>query len=140
MSDDFIGQRIAMIRVTNNAKTVYTDRYDGVPYIIEPGHTKSIPLEVAAHLFAYHPDVQPETMFRHVCKRQGWNTADHRAVDPATGRTLAEQLFANLRIEPVIYKMVEENPDPRKPIPADPAPEPQIITAKDMVPARKGMQ
>lgn len=120
MADEFIDQRITMVRITNNGDATFNDRYDGVPYIVSKGQTLSIPLDVAAHIFGYHPGVDPTAMFRHVCKRQGWNTPKHIEEDE-DGRTLAERLFANLRIDPVIYKMVEEKPDPKKPIPADPA-------------------
>lgn len=135
MTDNFAGQRISMVRVTNSGDTVFTDRYDGVPYIFAPGQTKAIPVDVAHHLLGFHPGADDKSMFRHVSKRQGWNTPKHIEVGD-DGLTLAERQFAALTIEPVVYKMVEEKLDPSKPIPA----EPQIITAKDPVPERKGMQ
>jgi hypothetical protein len=133
VTDDFGGQRIDMVRVTNNGE-VFTDRYDGVPYVLIKGQTKSLPLAVANHIFGYKPGVDQRTMFLHTCKRQGWNTPKH-VVEEADGTTLAEKLFANLKIEPVVYKVVEDLPDLKKPIPADP----QIITRADPTPARKGV-
>jgi hypothetical protein len=58
-------------------------------------------------------------MFRHTCKRQGWNTPAHLKMGE-NGKTLAEELFSKIDIAPVVYKMVEVQPDLEAPIPADP--------------------
>jgi hypothetical protein len=125
MTPEELGQsRIHYVRVTNGLDTPFHDRYDGVPITIPPGHSENIPLDMAAHFFGYHPGIEPTTMLRYVAKRQGWNTPDYVKQDPATRKTLAEQLFAKLKIEPVAYKLVPaSDPDPREPVPADPDPE-----------------
>lgn len=113
--------RIHYVRVTNNMAAPFTDRHDGVPVRILPGKSENFPLDMAAHFFGYAYGVPADVMFRHTCKRQGWNTQAHLATDE-TGKTLAERYFAGLEIKPVIYKMVEEEIDDRNPIPADPQP------------------
>ena len=114
--------RIHYVRVTNNATTAFTDRHDGVPVTLEPGKSDNFPLDMAAHMFGYAYDVTQEAMFKHVSKRQGWNTPAHLRVGES-GKTLAAELFEKLDIKPVIYKKVEEKPDLDSPIPADPVPE-----------------
>lgn len=114
--------RIHWVKVHNLGDTDYTDRFDGVPVVIEHGRSQNLQLDMAAHMFGYHLDATPEAMFRHTCKRQGWNTPKHLERDES-GKTLAERLFGKLRIEPVIMRMVEEKPDLDSPIPADPVPE-----------------
>jgi hypothetical protein len=116
-------QRIHYVRVTNGLKTAFTDRYDGVPVIIPPGKSTNLELSIAAHLLGYQPGVDDEAMFRHVSRRQGWNTADYaKPDDDDPDKTRARALFDKLKIEAVAYKMVPvDDPDPRKPIPADAA-------------------
>lgn len=113
--------RTHYIRVTNRGQTPFTDRHDGVPVEIPPGKSDNFPLDMAAHFFGYGLGVTDDQMFRHTAKRQGWNTPKHLEMDK-TGKTLAERLFAQLEIKPVIYRMVEETPDLDAPIPADPMP------------------
>lgn len=113
------GLRIHYIKVTNNLDVPFTDRWDGIPVTLEPGKSDTLQLDMAAHFFGYGYQVPTDVMFRHVCKRQGWNTIDHLKVQPS-GKTLAQELFAKLLIVPVIYKMVEVEPDTDAPIPADP--------------------
>lgn len=116
-------QRARYVRVTNNLDFPFNDRHDGVPVTIDPGKTENLPLDMAEHFFGYHDDVKPETMFRHVAKRQGWNTPEHVKQNPETRKTLAETYFSKLKIEPVSYKLVEDQVlDSEKPIPADPQP------------------
>lgn len=111
--------RFKYIRLTNKGTTLFTDRHDGVPVKVPPGEAKNLPLDMAIHFFGWRPDVAPEEMFRHVCKRQGWNTVDF--VKPEEdGKTKAEKNFAALLIEPVMYRLVEVERDPSTPIPADP--------------------
>ena len=113
--------RVRYVRVTNGLEYAFHDRYDGVPITIPPGKSENIPEDMAAHFFGYHYGVEPVVMLRHIAKRQGWNTPEYVKQDPETRQTLAEKLFARLKIEPVVYKLVpEDTPDPRKPIAADP--------------------
>lgn len=116
--------RIHYVRVTNNLDVAFNDRHDGVPVTINPGKSENLPLDMAAHFFGYHDGVKPETMLRHVSKRQGWNTPEHVKQDPISRKTLAEQYFAKLDIKPVKYRLVEETVDTESPIPADPLPPP----------------
>ena len=111
--------RIHYVRVTNNLDVPFTDRWDGIPVTLEPGKSDNLQLDMAAHFFGYGYGVPTEVMFRHVCKRQGWNTPAHLKVGES-GKTLAQELFAKLSIVPVIYKMVEVEPDTDAPIPAEP--------------------
>jgi hypothetical protein len=118
------------VRVTNGLEQNYSDRYDGVPVEFAPGETKTLDLETAAHLFGWHPGASVETVTRYIGKRQGWNSTAHLARD-GSGKTLAERMGALIRFEPVFYKVVEENPDPNAPVPADPQPEaPSSITTR----------
>lgn len=111
--------RIKYIRVTNGLEFPFHDRHDGVPYAIAPGTSMNIPPEVAAHFFG--PDIDNKAvMLRHVSRRQGWNTPEYVKQNPDTHKTLADEYFEKLKVEPVMYRMVEVKPDPRKPVPADP--------------------
>lgn len=113
--------RIHYVKITNNGDVAFNDRHDGVPVCIEPGKSDNLPLDMAAHFFGYAYGVPKEVMFKHVCKRQGWNTPAHLVRD-ANGKSLAERLFAKLDIQSIVYRMVEEAVNEDAPIPADPAP------------------
>ena len=117
--------RVKYVRVTNNGDVMFTDRHNSVPLRIKPGESKHVPLEAAAHIFGWVHGADPDQMFRHVQRRQGWNTPEYLKVDPDTGKTLAEKNFAKLKIEPVLYRLVEVERDPSEPIAADPEPEPE---------------
>ena len=112
--------RVKYVRVTNLGPVMFADRHDGVPVKIKPGESKHVPLEAALHIFGWKPDVDPMDMFRHIQRRQGWNTPDYLKVDPESGLNLAQRKFCELKIEPVLYKLVEVEREPSKPIPADP--------------------
>src|SRR6516164_10263810 len=114
------GARVRYVRVTNLGEVMFMDRHDGVPLRIQPGESRNVPIEAAAHIFGWKLDVDREVMFKHIQRRQGWNTPKYLEVIPETGKTLAEAAFAKLKIEPVMYKLVEVERDPDKPIPADP--------------------
>jgi hypothetical protein len=122
MSDRDLGSpdlRIHYLRVTNHGDTDFTDMFDGIPITIEHGRSQNLQLDMAGHLFGYHYGAPDDVMFRHTCKRQGWNTKPHLERQ-ASGKTLAEELFGKFEFKPVIYKMIEEKPDLDSPIPADP--------------------
>lgn len=113
-------QRVKFVKVTNNLDVPFTDRCDGVPFTLMPGKSDNLPLDMAAHIFGYHPDVEQETMFRYVCRRQGWNTPSHVLQNSDSQKSLAREYFDKLKIEPVEYKLVPaEKPDPRTPVPAE---------------------
>jgi hypothetical protein len=111
--------RIHYVRVTNHGDQPFTDRWDGIPVSIPPGKADNLQLDMAGHFFGYFYGAAHDVMFRHTCKRQGWNTPAHLRVGKG-GKTLAEDLFAKIDIAPVVYKMVEVQPDLEQPIPADP--------------------
>jgi hypothetical protein len=120
MDPNEIGQaRIQYVRVTNGLGVTFTDRYDGVPVRIPAGKTENLPPDMAAHFFGPNIDDDAAT-FRHVQKRQGWNTPEFLKADD-DGRNLAQRNFDKLKIEAVMYKLVPvDAPDPRQPVPADP--------------------
>ncbi len=125
--------RIHYIRVVNHLAIPFTDRWDGIPVQVDPGKTENFQLDMAAHFFGYHYNVERDVMFRHTCKRQGWNTPKHLERQPS-GKTLAEELFAGIEIKPVVYKMVEEKQDLDAPIPADPVPPVPTVEPVDDLP------
>jgi len=113
--------RLHYVRLTNHLDVPFTDMHDGVPVKVMPGKSDNFDLAMAAHFFGDVTDAA--AMFRHVCRRQGWNTPAHlKPSEAEAGKTVAEALFAKLEIKPVVYKMVEEKPDLESPIPADPLP------------------
>jgi hypothetical protein len=128
--------RIHYIKVVNRLDIPFTDRWDGIPVAIMPGKTETLQLDMAAHFFGYYYGADPAVMFRHTCKRQGWNTPAHLKVGDS-GKTLAEDLFAGIEITPVIYKMVEEKPDLDAPILADPGPPEKPVDDLPPSPRRK---
>jgi hypothetical protein len=124
--------RLHYVRLTNHLDVPFTDRHDGVPVSIGPGKSDNFPLDMAAHFFGNVMD--PEASFRHVCKRQGWNTPNHlKASEADPSKSVAEYMFSKLEIKPVIYKMVEEKPDLDEAIPADPQP-PEVERAAEKPP------
>lgn len=123
MTDESNEVRIKNVRVTNGLDVPFTDRYDGIPLRLLPGESRSLQLDMAAHFFGYHAGATPEHMMRHICKRQGWNGAEYINQNPENQKTRAQELFEKLRIEPVMYKLVEVQQDPTIAIPADPQPE-----------------
>jgi hypothetical protein len=119
MDQNDIGQaRIHYIRVTNGLDFPFTDRHDGVPVTIQPGKSENLPTDMAAHFFGPNVSDQVATL-RHISKR---NSAAPKFVDqnPETALALAAEFFAKFKIEPVMYKLVAVDPDPREPVPADP--------------------
>ena len=125
--------RLKYVRITNGLDVPFTDRYDGVPITIAPGKSENLPLDMALHFFGYHYGIEPIAMFRHIAKRQGWNTPAFVKQNPETQKSLAQEYFDKLKIEPVSYRLVPEDaPDPRKPVPAE-----QSIQSDDEEPVRR---
>ena len=125
--------RLHYVRLTNHMDVPFTDRHDGVPVSIGPGKSDNFPIDMAAHFFGDVMD--PQASFRHVCKRQGWNTPGHlKASETDPSRTVAQELFSKLEIRPIVYKMVEEAPDLEQPIAADPQP-PEVEHSEAGIPA-----
>lgn len=126
--DAFTEARVHYVRVTNNTDEVWGDRFDGQPIVLKPGESEKIPLEMAMHFFGYHPGVEPHAMLGHMFRRRGGPSAKqiaenedwaHIVLDPEARKRLAPAFFAKFRIEPVIYKLVEQTePDPHEPVPA----------------------
>jgi hypothetical protein len=121
--------RVKYIRIVNRGDTDFTDRYDGIPVVIDARGSQNLNVEWAAHIFGYRDGATRADMLRHTAKRQGWNTIAYLAKDE-NGRTLAERLFDALEITPITYKLVEEKPDLEQPIPAD-----REALAEDELPA-----
>ena len=96
--------RLRRVHVTNGLDVPFTDRFDDVAIEIAPGESESIPPDMAAHVFGTSFD--PEAIFQHVSKRQGWNTPSYLVRNEAN-QTLAEQLVAKLKIEPE-YEVEED--------------------------------
>jgi hypothetical protein len=90
------------LRVLNKNKFAISDRYDGVPYIFEPGKSLTIPGDAAAHMFGWKDGVPTATVKSHVQKRWGWNTADLQQAGKA------DKYFENLELTPVRMRLVEE--------------------------------
>jgi hypothetical protein len=111
--------RIHYLRVTNNGDADFHDMYDGIPITIDRHSSQNLQLDMAAHLFGYGYGVSEDAMFSYTCKRQGWNTKSHLEIQE-NGKSLAQNMFGQFELKPVIYKMVEEKPDLDAPIPADP--------------------
>jgi hypothetical protein len=114
--------RIQYVSVTNGLDEPITDMFDGIPVKIDPGKKDNLHIEVAAHIFGYHPGVTQESMFRHFSKRQGWNTKEHMEPEGDTGKSKAQAKFDKIGIKPVTFRMVpaDEDAEPDAPIPAEP--------------------
>jgi hypothetical protein len=121
--------RVKYIRILNRGDKDFTDRYDGIPVVIDAGGSENLNVEWAAHIFGYREGATKADMLRHTSKRQGWNTTAYLAKDES-GRTLAERLFDALEIIPITYKLVEDKPNLEEPIPAD-----REALAEDELPA-----
>lgn len=76
------------VRVTNENDFPITEHWDGIPYTLEPGKTRDIPVEAAAVIFGFSSDdngvvnlgtngvVAPN--YDHMQRRWGWNTVVRR--------------------------------------------------------------
>lgn len=127
--DDTEQVRVKYVRITNGLDIPWTDMHDGVPVRVDPGESQNLPIDMAAHFFGFAPNVSTEVMFKHVCKRQGWNTPEFLREDPVTRKTKAREFFEKLVIEPRLYKLTRVDPDPTEPIPADPLPVEKDVAA-----------
>ena len=98
---------------------------------------------MAAHFFGYYYGAEPEAMFRHTCKRQGWNTPKHLVVQDS-GKTLAQELFAKVEIRPVTFtgwwrrSLTLTRHDPRRSGPARITPGRSIRIAAQVAAPEKG--
>jgi hypothetical protein len=113
------GEAFTQIRVINRNPFPLVDRYDNVAYVFEPEVAKTVPADVAAHIFGYTPDATEEDLFRHVTRRFGWNTPAMMADEHA------RLYFDNLDIKPVQFRMVQvEETEARPPYPGTEGTEP----------------
>jgi len=125
--DDIEQARIHYVKLTNGLPFAWSDRFDGIPFYVAPGKFENIPLEAAVHMLGFSDPPDFERMKRHVCRRMGWNTPEFVLPDKETKRIRADDYWAMLKIEPVVYKLVRvdgDEIDPKAPVPADPAPPP----------------
>jgi len=115
-------QRIQYVSVQNGLDHDLSDMWDGVPIRIPAGKKDNLRIEVANHIFGYHPGVTAEAMLRHFAKRQGWNTKEWMEVVEGTSKTRAQIEFAKFIIKPVTFRMVPADEDAARDeaIPADP--------------------
>jgi hypothetical protein len=99
-------QVIQSVRVTNTNDFKIVDRFDGVPYEFLPGAKGvAIPIDAAYHIFGWMPGATEEQIFAHTQRRFGWNT-------PAmVASGVDRKFFGRIKIEPVVYKLVEVVPD-----------------------------
>jgi hypothetical protein len=110
-----------LVKICNRNDFPLADMYDGVPYLFEPNKPLSIPLEAAAHFFAWPSDDQ-RAVHMWIAKRHGWNTARHIARQDETGKPypggkmLWEIWVEKVEIAPVEFDLVQRDPD--APIPA----------------------
>lgn len=92
---------LTSLKVTNHNDFAIEDRFDGVPYLFEPGRAISVPADAALHMLGWYPGVGMDAVKNHVCKRWGWNT-------PAiVNEKLHDKYFAALNFKPVTYKIIE---------------------------------
>jgi hypothetical protein len=96
---------IQSVRVTNSNDFKIVDRFDGVPYEFEPGKGLAIPLDAAFHIFGWTHGATEEQVFQHTQRRFGWNTPS------MVQGNIDRKFFSRLKIEPVVYRMVEVKPD-----------------------------
>lgn len=117
-------QTFQMVRVTNRNAFAILDRWDGVPYVFSPNKSISIPMDAAAHFFAWPGE--PDYVRFYVAKRHGWNTQDDIARADKDGKSYDETGENRMRWEvwvskidvaAVHFDLVQRDPD--APIPAD---------------------
>ncbi len=103
-----------LVKIINTNDFTIEDMFDGVPYKFEPNKPLSIPLEAAAHFFAW-PSDDPTLVKMWIAKRLGWNTKDDIARQP-DARMRWEHWVEKIMIVPVHFDLVQRDPD--APIPA----------------------
>jgi hypothetical protein len=118
-----------LVKIINTNDFVINDMFDGVPYKFEPNKPLSIPLEAAAHFFAW-PSDDPTLVKMWIAKRLGWNTKEDIERQP-DGRMRWEHWVEKIMIVPVHFDLVQRDPD--APIPAD-AGEGEAMTESDLPP------
>lgn len=92
---------IISLKVTNHNDFAIEDRFDGVPFLLEPERAVSIPSDAALHMFGWYPGVDMLIVKNHIFKRWGWNTPE------LVNSKANEKYFAALNFKPVTYKIVE---------------------------------
>jgi hypothetical protein len=112
--------RVRYVRVYNGTDEVWSDRYDGVPITLQPGDTQDLDLAMALHFFGYAPGVEPATMLLHIAGRTARTDGDWGSIraDLQMRRRVAEKFFEKFTIEPISFKLVEEQPAVQQPVPA----------------------
>ncbi len=117
MADQAVPDAIQKIRVVNRNDFTIRDRYDGVPYVFEPGKAVDLPPEVAEHILGYPGEA--EDMWRHMSKRWGWNLPHHFQISPESKGLTLSQLYCKNVVVSVERFELRRVTDPRAPIPAD---------------------
>lgn len=127
--------KVMQVRVTNLNDFPLTDMFDGVEYEVPAMGALSMPVDAAYHIFGWHPPVTDANGVVHQCddvvrknhcyKRFGWNTPS------MMGK--AHIFYQNLKIQPIIYRMVVEEEQPPE---EDIAPQTQAMQGPVAPPAR----
>src|SRR6266404_2061188 len=112
------------VRVTNGNDFPIDDRFDGVPYIFEPGKERMVPIHAAALFFGLptdddgvvhitlRDDETIEGNGEHVKRRWGWNNIT-RLKDEDLGEAVerakvkADARWAKIRLVPVMMALRE---------------------------------
>lgn len=93
--------RTVNLKVTNHNDFEIEDRFDGVPYLFEPGVSVVVPPDAALHIFGWSPGMAFAGIEPYVQKRWGWNT-------PALVQDKKHrEYFKALEFKTITYKMVE---------------------------------
>ena len=107
--------QIERIRVVNHNDFPISDRFDGIPWVLRPGESIDLPLEVATHILGYPGDV--EVMYRHMARRWGWNLPKHM-VEDEKGVPLWWRQCERIQVS-VEHFELRRVTDPKAPIRAD---------------------
>lgn len=91
------------VKVTNLNEFEFSDRWEGVEYIFEPGKPMNIPAAAAEHIFGWEP--QGGASWPHMSRRFGWNTK--AMMESGEGR----KIFDNFLVEGANVAMVELPPN-----------------------------
>ena len=102
------------IKVLNKNKDEIVDYFDGIAYKFKTDVAVNVPFEAAKHIFGveFPADVEEcksdefrATVYHNLQKRWGWNS-----YDPAKAEK-SRALFDNLTFTPIVFKLIEAEPD-----------------------------
>lgn len=112
---------LLQVRIINRNDFRIVDRFNGVRYVFEPGKPLQVSPAVAGHVFGFKPwdgcdtdEKVEEAMIRYAAKRHGWNRVALDNDPDGIELKLARERFAKIDIEPVRFKIVEDDEPVRK--------------------------